>query len=73
MVVNTKVNGLTIIWKAMAIMYGTMAENMKASIKMTKNMDSVYTLGLTVDVMRVTGGKVNSMALVHILFPKRTR
>jgi hypothetical protein len=50
-----------------------MAENMKASTKMTKNMDSAFTLGPTVDVMRVIGGKVNNMASVHISFPKRTR
>lgn len=42
-------------------MFGTMAVNMKVSIKMIRNMALEFTPGLMVDAMRATGGKENSM------------
>ena len=56
-----RANGKTIIWKVSAYMFGMMEESMKANIRMIKNMDLECILGQMADVMKVIGGKVNSM------------
>lgn len=54
-------------------MFGTMAENMKVSIWMTKNMVLECTPGLMVAAMKDTGSVVSNMELVLMWFLKSIR
>lgn len=66
MVAIMKGSGKITIWKVLVFTSGTMVENMKANIRMIRNMASVFIHGLMVDVMKAIGGRVNSMALEPI-------
>ena len=68
--VDTKVNGLIIIWKAQASIFGMMVECTKASIKTIKNMDMEFTLGLMVAVTKDIGTEANNMVWVLTWFLK---
>ena len=63
MVVATKESGRIIIWKEWEYTSGTMAESMKANIKMIKSTGSEFTSGQMEDYTKVSGGKENSTAL----------
>lgn len=62
MVVVMKESGKIIIWKVWEYTLGMMAGNMKANIKMTRNMALVYIPGQMVVVTKDFGGRVNNMA-----------
>lgn len=65
-----KENGLKTIWKVWESTFGTMAENMKANIRMIKSMATVFTLGLIRDVTWAIGIRENNMDSVLIQFQK---
>jgi hypothetical protein len=52
-------------------MCGMMAESMKGSIKMIKNMALEFILGQMEDAMKDFGTKENNMVWVHMLFLKK--
>eukprot|EP00351_Strombidinopsis_sp_SopsisLIS2011_P003697 CAMPEP_0116881788 /NCGR_PEP_ID=MMETSP0463-20121206/13844_1 /TAXON_ID=181622 /ORGANISM="Strombidinopsis sp, Strain SopsisLIS2011" /LENGTH=186 /DNA_ID=CAMNT_0004533971 /DNA_START=446 /DNA_END=1006 /DNA_ORIENTATION=- len=58
---DMKENGSKITWKAWEYTSGTMVVCIKASIKMTKNMASVFIHGLMDAVTKDTGTEENSM------------
>jgi hypothetical protein len=57
---SMKESGKATIWRATGTMCGTMAENMRACIKMIRSMDSVSTPGQMADATKATGGRANS-------------
>ena len=69
----TRVNGSTTIWRAWVSTFGTMEGCIKANIRMIRNMASASILGQTGGAMRAIGIRVNSMALVPMLYPKTTK
>lgn len=66
MVENSRVNGLTIIWKGWVCILGRMEEGMKENIKMIRNMDMEYMNGLMADIIRDGGTKGSNMDLACI-------
>ena len=64
MAVPTRVSGRTTTWKEWVFTSGTTVGNTKDSTRTIRSMDSECTLGLMVVHMKVTGGRVSSMALV---------
>lgn len=70
MVDVTRANGLKIIWKAWATMFGTMDDSTTDNIKMIKNMVSECILGSMVAFMKDIGSEANNMVLEPISFQK---
>ena len=64
MAVSIMVNGLITKWKAKVLLPGVTAEDMRATTRMIKSMDTVHLSGQMVGSTLVTGAKVNNMARV---------
>ena len=61
MAVSIMVNGLITKWKAKVLLPGVTAEDMRATTRMIKSMDTVHLSGQIVGSTLVTGAKVNNM------------
>lgn len=61
MAVSIMVNGLITKWKAKVLLPGVTAEDMRATTRMIKSMDTVHLSGQMVGSTLVTGAKVNNM------------
>lgn len=66
----TRENGLKIIWKEWASIFGMMEEFTKVNIKMTRSTASEFTLGLMADATRGTGIVVSNTVSVLISCPR---
>ena len=69
----TKVSGLTTTWKAWVFTSGTTEECIKANTRMTRSMDSEFTLGQTGEAMKDTGTRANSTASAPMSYPRTTK